>query len=181
VSDTDDPSGGGGPTGPANRRKPRAGNGHQAATRRAFLALGSNLGDRRHHLAAAVAGIPDVVAVSPVYETDPVGGPSGQGAFLNCVVELRTTRTPRELLILAQAAEAAARRVRLERWGPRTLDVDVLLVGDETVDEPDLTVPHPRMWSRGFVLVPLGDLAPELVRGRLTPELAAGVRPAGTL
>jgi 2-amino-4-hydroxy-6-hydroxymethyldihydropteridine diphosphokinase len=148
---------------------------------RAFLALGSNLGDRRAHLAAAVARIPDIVAVSQLYETDPVGGPPGQGAYLNCVVELRTTRTPRELLAQAQAAEAAARRVRVERWGPRTLDVDVLLVGEEKVDEPDLVVPHPRMWERGFVLVPLADLAPELVIGHLTSDLARGVRPAGNL
>lgn len=148
---------------------------------RAFLALGSNLGDRRAYLAAAVARLPDVVAVSPLYETDPVGGPPGQGAYLNCVVELRTERTPRELLGEAQAAEAAAERVRLERWGPRTLDVDVLLVGDQVVDDPDLVVPHPRMWTRGFVLVPLGDLAPELVIGHLTSDLARGVRPAGNL
>jgi 2-amino-4-hydroxy-6-hydroxymethyldihydropteridine diphosphokinase len=121
------------------------------------------------------------VAVSGVYETDPVGGPPGQGAYLNCVVELRTTRTPRELLALAQSAEAAAQRVREERWGPRTLDVDVLLVGEEVVDEADLVVPHPRMWERGFVLVPLADLAPELVIGRLTSEAARGVRPAGQL
>jgi 2-amino-4-hydroxy-6-hydroxymethyldihydropteridine diphosphokinase len=147
----------------------------------AFLALGSNLGDRRAHLAGAVARIPDIVAVSHLYETDPVGGPPGQGAYLNCVVELRTTRTPRELLAEAQAAEAAARRVRVERWGPRTLDVDVLLVGEEKVDEPDLVVPHPRMWERGFVLVPLADLAPELVIGHLTSDLARGVRPAGNL
>jgi 2-amino-4-hydroxy-6-hydroxymethyldihydropteridine diphosphokinase len=148
---------------------------------RAFLALGSNLGDRRAHLASAVARIPDIVAVSQLYETDPVGGPPGQGAYLNCVVELRTTRTPRELLAEAQAAESAARRVRMERWGPRTLDVDVLLVGDEKVDEPDLVIPHPRMWERGFVLVPLADLAPELVIGHLTSDLARGVRPAGSL
>jgi 2-amino-4-hydroxy-6-hydroxymethyldihydropteridine diphosphokinase len=148
---------------------------------RAFLALGSNLGDRRAYLSAAVARLPDVVATSPVYETDPVGGPPGQGAYLNCVVELRTTRTARELLAAAQSAEAAARRERLERWGPRTLDVDVLLVGDETIDEPDLVVPHPRMWERGFVLVPLGDLAPELVIDRLTSDMVRGVRPAGPL
>jgi 2-amino-4-hydroxy-6-hydroxymethyldihydropteridine diphosphokinase len=148
---------------------------------RAFLALGSNLGDRRAHLSSAVARIPDIVAVSQLYETDPVGGPPGQGAYLNCVVELRTTRTPRELLAEAQAAEAAAQRVRVERWGPRTLDVDVLLVGEEKVDEPDLVVPHPRMWERGFVLVPLADLAPELVIGHLTSDLARGVRPAGNL
>lgn len=148
---------------------------------RAFLALGSNLGDRRAYLAGAVARLPDVVAVSHLYETDPVGGPPGQGAFLNCVVELRTTRTPRELLAAAQAAEAAAERVRTERWGPRTLDVDVLLVGDEVVNEADLVVPHPRMWERGFVLVPLADLAPELVVGHLTSDIGRGVRPVGSL
>jgi 2-amino-4-hydroxy-6-hydroxymethyldihydropteridine diphosphokinase len=148
---------------------------------RAFVALGSNLGDRRSHLAEAVKRLPDVVARSHLYETDPVGGPPGQGAYLNCVVELRTSRTPRELLTIAQAAEVAAHRTRNQRWGPRTLDVDILLVGDEKVDEPDLTVPHPRMWERGFVLVPLADLAPELVIGHLTSDLARGVRPAGEL
>ena len=156
------------------RRQPRV-------PARAFLALGSNLGDRRAYLRQAVAHLPDVAAVSQVYETDPVGGPPGQGAFLNCVVEMRTTRTARELLGLAQAAEAAAERVRVERWGPRTLDVDVLLVGDEVVDEPDLTVPHPRMWERGFVLVPLADLAPELVVGHLTTDIGRGVRRVGPL
>lgn len=156
------------------RRQPRA-------PARAFLSLGSNLGDRRAYLRSAVDRFPDVVAVSQLYETDPVGGPPGQGAFLNCVVELRTTRTPRELLTMAQAAESAAERVRVERWGPRTLDVDVLLVGDEVVDEPDLTVPHPRMWERGFVLVPLADLAPELVVGHLTSDIGRGVRPVGPL
>lgn len=146
---------------------------------RAFLGLGSNLGNRRSYLVDAIERLPDVKAVSPFYETDPVGGPPGQGAYLNCVVELFTDRTPRELLAAAQAAEAAAERVRLERWGPRTLDVDILLVGDETVNDPDLVVPHPRMWTRGFVLVPLGDLAPEFVIGHLTSDLARGVRPAG--
>jgi 2-amino-4-hydroxy-6-hydroxymethyldihydropteridine diphosphokinase len=148
---------------------------------RAFLSLGSNLGDRRAYLRAAVERLPDVVAVSPLYETDPVGGAPGQGAYLNGVVELWTSRTPRELLAAAQAAEAAAGRVRVERWGPRTLDVDVLLVGDEKVEEADLVVPHPRMWGRGFVLVPLGDLAPELVLGHLTSDLARGIRAAGNL
>lgn len=148
---------------------------------RAFLALGSNLGDRRAYISGAVERLPDVVAVSHLYETDPVGGPPGQGAFLNCVVELRTTRAPRELLAAAQAAEAAAERVRAERWGPRTLDVDVLLVGDEVVRDPDLTIPHPRMWERGFVLVPLADLAPELVVGHLSTDIGRGVRPAGSL
>jgi 2-amino-4-hydroxy-6-hydroxymethyldihydropteridine diphosphokinase len=146
---------------------------------RAFLGLGSNLGDRRQYLRDGVAALPEVVAVSAVYETDPVGGPEGQDAYLNLVVELETDRSPRELLHAAQAAEAAALRVRRERWGPRTLDVDVLLVGDLVVDEPDLVVPHPRLWQRAFVLVPLADLAPTLVGDRI--GLAAGVRPAGTL
>lgn len=149
--------------------------------RRAFLALGSNLGDRLALLQAAVSSLPDVVAVSPVYETEPVGGPGGQGRYLNAVVELDTALRPYELLSAARAAEAAAGRVRVERWGPRTLDVDVLLVGDEVVDEPDLTVPHPRMWERGFVLVPLADLAPELVVGHLSTDIGRGVRPAGSL
>ena len=129
---------------------------------RAFVALGSNLGDRLAHLLGAVDALPGVVAMSPVYETDPVGGPE-QGAFLNCVVELETDLTPRDLLAACQAVEAAAGRERAERWGPRTLDADVLLVADLVVDEAELTVPHPRMWERRFVLQPLADLAPELV------------------
>ena len=133
---------------------------------RAFLALGSNLGDREAHLRAAVAGIPDVVGVSGVYETGAVDGEDDDPPYLNAVVELDTERTPRELLEVCRRLEAEARRVRTRRWGPRTLDVDVLLVGDETVDEPDLQVPHPRMWERSFVLVPLHDLAPDLVRNR---------------
>ena len=129
---------------------------------RAFLGLGSNLGDRQAHLRTAVAGLPDVVAVSPLYETDPVGGPP-QGAYLNAVVELDSDRSPRQLLSLAQELEVRAGRCRDERFGPRTLDIDVLLVGDLTVDEPDLVVPHPRMWQRRFVVAPLGDLAPDVV------------------
>jgi 2-amino-4-hydroxy-6-hydroxymethyldihydropteridine diphosphokinase len=135
---------------------------------RAYLGLGSNLGDRRAHLQAAVAALPDVVAVSPVYETDPVGGPPGQGPYLNLVVALDTDRSPRDLLDLAHSLEDAAGRVRKDRDGPRTLDVDVLLVGDLCIDEPDLVVPHPRMWQRRFVLAPLADLADGNVR-RLGP------------
>ena len=152
-----------------------------AVPRRAFLGLGSNLGDRWEHLRSGVACLPDVAAVSPVYETDPVGGPAGQGPYLNAVVELRTALSPRQLLAAARHAEGAAARVRLQHWGPRTLDVDVLLVGDEVVFEPPgLVVPHPRLWERPFVLVPLYDLAPRLVEGRLGgPPATAGVRPAG--
>jgi 2-amino-4-hydroxy-6-hydroxymethyldihydropteridine diphosphokinase len=131
---------------------------------RAFVALGSNLGDREQHLRDAIAAIPDLVRVSPIYETVPEGD-SDQGAYLNAVAELDTDLTPRQLLELCRQLETAANRVRdpNRRFGPRTLDVDVLLVGDEVVDEPDLQVPHPRMWERGFVLIPLADLAPDLV------------------
>jgi 2-amino-4-hydroxy-6-hydroxymethyldihydropteridine diphosphokinase len=136
--------------------------------RRAFIGLGSNLGDRQAALRQAVAQLKeggDVTAVSPLYETEPVGGPEDQGAFLNVVVELATSDSPRQLLIRCQALEEAAHRVRTVRFGPRTLDADVLLVGDLVVDDPDLVVPHPRMWERRFVLAPLADLAPDLVPG----------------
>ncbi|HEX7277045.1 MAG TPA: 2-amino-4-hydroxy-6-hydroxymethyldihydropteridine diphosphokinase [Acidimicrobiales bacterium] len=140
--------------------------------RRALIGLGSNLGDRRGILRMAVASLPDVVAVSPVYETEPVGGPEGQPPYLNLVVELSTRRSARELLQIGQQLEAAAGRVRAERFGPRVLDVDILLVDDEIVDQPDLTVPHPRMHERRFVLAPLADLASGEVRpvGRLEDD-----------
>jgi 2-amino-4-hydroxy-6-hydroxymethyldihydropteridine diphosphokinase len=137
--------------------------------RRAFIGLGSNLGDRMATLRHGVAQLEaagDVVAVSPLYETEPVGGPADQDRFLNIVVELATTDSPQQLLVRCQALEEAAHRVRTVRFGPRTLDADVLLVGDLVVDDDDLIVPHPRMWERRFVLQPLSDLAPELV----TPE-----------
>jgi 2-amino-4-hydroxy-6-hydroxymethyldihydropteridine diphosphokinase len=137
-----------------------------ADRRRAFLGLGSNLGDRRAALRQAVASLGsdgDLERCSPLYETDPVGGPEDQGPYLNMVVELATTDDPRQLLARCRALEEAAHRVRTVRFGPRTLDADVLLVGDLTVDEPDLIVPHPRMWERRFVLQPLSDLAPDLV------------------
>lgn len=135
---------------------------------RAYLGLGSNLGDRRAHLRSAIAALPDVVEVSPVYETEPVGGPPGQSPYLNVVVALDTELTPRALLELGRRLEESAGRVRTVKDGPRTLDVDVLLVGDLRVDEPDLVVPHPRMWQRRFVLAPLADLAGGEVR-RLGP------------
>jgi 2-amino-4-hydroxy-6-hydroxymethyldihydropteridine diphosphokinase len=133
---------------------------------RAFLGLGSNVGDRRRFPREAVQTLDDtgigLQAVSPVYETEPVGGPE-QGRYLNLVVELDTELTARELLGVCRRIEAAAGRVRAEHWGPRTLDVDVLWVEGVEVDEPDLTVPHPRMWDRRFVLAPLRDLAPDLI------------------
>jgi 2-amino-4-hydroxy-6-hydroxymethyldihydropteridine diphosphokinase len=146
---------------------------------RAYLGIGANLGDRVAHLQGAVDGLaatPDVevVAVSPVYETAPVGGPV-QPDYLNAVVAVDTTLGPRALLELANRLEAEADRVREVHWGPRTLDIDVLLVGDVAVNEPDLVVPHPRMLERAFVLVPLADLDPEWA-ARIPPE-HADVRP----
>jgi 2-amino-4-hydroxy-6-hydroxymethyldihydropteridine diphosphokinase len=121
------------------------------------------MGDRLGYLRSAVTELPDLVAVSPVYETAPVGGPAGQDNYLNIVVELETRLSARELLRICNRLEDEAGRVRTVRFGPRTLDVDVLLVGHELIDEPDLQVPHPRMWERRFVVAPLADLAPELV------------------
>jgi 2-amino-4-hydroxy-6-hydroxymethyldihydropteridine diphosphokinase len=146
----------------------------------AYLGLGSNLGDRLAHLQAAVDGLAAtagvrVVALSRVYETAPVGGPA-QGDYLNAVVAVDTALDARALLGVAQTLEHHEGRVRGVRWGPRTLDVDVLLAGEERVAEPDLVVPHPRLAERAFVLVPLADVAPEWVS--LVSD-RAGVRPAG--
>lgn len=148
---------------------------------RAFLGLGSNMGDRLAMLRWALQELPDVVAVSGVYETEPLGGPDGQGPYLNAVVELDTDLSPRELLEVALALEAAAGRVRNVRWGPRPLDVDVLLVGDQVVEEEDLVVPHPRMLGRRFVLAPLAELAPELVAPEVLEKSDGEVKAIGRL
>jgi 2-amino-4-hydroxy-6-hydroxymethyldihydropteridine diphosphokinase len=148
---------------------------------RAFLGLGSNLGDRERYLREAVDSLPGVVQVSPLYETDPVGGPGGQGAYLNIVVEIATDLTPRELLGVCHRLESAAQRVRTERWGPRTLDVDILLYDDVRSDEPDLVIPHPRMWQRRFVVAPLRDIAPELVPEDWEHHVEGSVRSVGNL
>lgn len=124
-----------------------------------------------------------VVGVSPVVESDPVGGPD-QPDFLNAVVVVETTLSARELLAFAHQCERAAERERAERWGPRTLDVDVLAYGDLTCDDPELTLPHPRATERAFVLVPWAAVDPEfVVDGRSVADWAAavggtGVRPA---
>jgi 2-amino-4-hydroxy-6-hydroxymethyldihydropteridine diphosphokinase len=132
-------------------------------------------------LRRAVEALPDVVAVSPVYETEPVGGPAGQPPYLNLVVELHTERSPRQLLELAHTLEERAGRVRAERFGPRTLDVDVLLVEGVVVDEPDLVVPHPRLAERRFVVEPLADIAPDVVSDEWRAGAVGVVRPVGKL
>jgi 2-amino-4-hydroxy-6-hydroxymethyldihydropteridine diphosphokinase len=135
-----------------------------APTRQAFLGIGANLGDRWTVIRGALSGLertPGVVAmeVSPVYETVPVGV-LDQPKFLNLVIGIETTLMPEELLAVLHAFEAAAGRSREHevRWGPRPLDLDLLLYQGETRTGPDLLLPHPRMWERGFVLVPLREL-----------------------
>jgi 2-amino-4-hydroxy-6-hydroxymethyldihydropteridine diphosphokinase len=157
----------------------------------AYVALGSNLGDRQAMLEQALAALrrdpgTAVLRVSPVYETRPVGGPPGQGPYLNAVAEVRTTLEPHDLLAVLLRIEAGLGRVRLERDAPRTIDLDLLLHGDHILDEPDLVVPHPRMHQRLFVLRPLADLVPGLlhpVQQRTIAELLAeleGLKPHET-
>ncbi|HJP15979.1 MAG TPA: 2-amino-4-hydroxy-6-hydroxymethyldihydropteridine diphosphokinase [Acidimicrobiales bacterium] len=130
--------------------------------RTVYLGLGSNLGNRWDYLKRAVSNLSDVKEVSPVYETAPVGGPD-QDLYLNCVVQLSTDLTGHCLLEECQNQERSANRIRQERWGPRTLDIDLLWIDGETIKDQDLIVPHPRMTERGFVLIPLKDLDPVLV------------------
>lgn len=138
----------------------------------AFVALGSNLGDRDARLAAALAGLRatrgvSAVACSSVYETAPVG-PPGQGPYLNAVARLETALEPHALLARLLALEREAGRVRSGvRDEARTLDLDLLLHGERCLDDPALTLPHPRLHERLFVLVPLAELAPGLVHPRL--------------
>jgi len=154
----------------------------------AYVGLGSNLGDRSAHLLlglSALSRLPDthLLRLSPVYETEPVGPP--QPPYLNLVAELETELAPRALLGEMLAIERALGRERRERWGPRTLDLDLLLYGDLVLEEEGLTVPHPRLHQRAFVLVPLLDLLPEgrhPLLGQSFRELLAsldtsGVRP----
>ncbi len=133
------------------------------ATERIFIALGSNLGDRAAHITAALdelgaGGRVRVVRCSRLHETEPVGGPPGQPKYLNAVAELRTGLEPAALLERMQRIETAHGRARRERWGPRTLDLDLLLFGFRAISTRTLTVPHPRMWQRPFVLKPLAEI-----------------------
>lgn len=140
---------------------------------RTFVSVGSNLGDRRTYLRDAVDSLPDVVGVSSVFETDPVGGPGNQGPYLNIVVELDTELSPGALLSVCHRIESAAHRVRDERWGARTLDLDIIWIDGVTMDESRLTIPHPRWKERKFVLAPLRELAPDLVTAQEV-EMAEG-------
>jgi 2-amino-4-hydroxy-6-hydroxymethyldihydropteridine diphosphokinase len=141
---------------------------------RAYVGVGANLGDRQATIENAIALLPGVVAVSELRETEPVGRVE-QPPFLNGDVALETSLSPRELLDTLLAVERALGRERRERWGPRTIDLDLLLYGDVVVAEPGLAVPHPRLHERRFALEPLADLDPELAipgRGRVSDLLA---------
>ncbi len=144
-----------------------------------YLGLGSNIGDRRANLDEVVqrlAQIPtlEIVRTSSIYETAPVG-PQDQSDFFNQVVQAEVSCSGRRLLKLVQGIEQDMGRVRTRRWGERIIDIDILLYGDETVDKPDLQIPHPQMLARQFVLVPLAEIAPDLVLpdGRRAAEAAA--------
>lgn len=134
-------------------------------TASAFIGLGSNLDNRSAYLKKALDALKrepvTLQAVSPLYETTPLGGPP-QGRFLNACASLDTALPPVALLRRLQQIETALGRVRLERWGPRTIDLDLLIYGDVFMRTPVLDLPHPRMQERDFVLHPLLDIAPEL-------------------
>jgi 2-amino-4-hydroxy-6-hydroxymethyldihydropteridine diphosphokinase len=161
------------------------GYGGSSPRKKTVLALGSNLGDRGDILQGgvdAIAGLPEVrlTAVSPVYETVPVGGPP-QPDYLNVVVLAETGLPPRELLDGLHEIEAAFDRVRLVRWGPRTLDIDIITVAGEHSDDPELTLPHPRAHERSFVLAPWHDLdaGAELPGYGPVADLLAGLDASG--
>lgn len=146
---------------------------HPAA--RAIVGLGSNLGDRAAHLRAALAALGPIVAQSQLFETDPVGGPAGQGRYLNMVAVAKTRLDPFAFHRLCLRTEAEAGRERLVPSGPRTLDIDLLFYDDVRIDSPTLTVPHPRYAARRFVLAPLSEVAPE----RCPPGWQDALPPAG--
>jgi len=149
-----------------------------------YLGLGSNLGDRQQNLIAAIGGLAPQVrveAVSSLYETNPVGLRDQQD-FYNAVCRASTSLESRELLGLVKQVERDVGRTEGRRWGPRVIDIDILLYGDVTVDEPDLHIPHREMADRAFVLVPLAELAPDVTHpaeGRTIGELLASVDASG--
>lgn len=153
----------------------------ESNTNRAFLAFGGNLGQPLAQFRQArtlLARHPqiDVVAGAPLYRTPAVGGPADQPDYLNSVVEINTGLTATELLRFCQSIENEAGRTRDVHWGPRTLDIDLLFHGDKIIDSPELTLPHPRLHERHFVLLPLNDLAPEFVHPRLDLSVAQLLR-----
>ncbi len=151
-------------------------------SRRAFISLGSNLGNRAQMLELGVTTVAssDTYRISQVYETEPVGGVE-QDSFYNVVLEMVTEASALELLTRCQLAERLAQRVREVRWGPRTLDADVLVIEGETSEDERVLLPHPRMFERSFVLEPLSELAPDIATPALRARAAGEVKVLGTL
>ena len=152
------------------------------ARHRAIVALGSNLGDRAAYLRFGLERLSNVVSQSQVFETDPVGGPDNQGPYLNMVAVVDTDLDPFAMLRRLLQIESEAHRVRVERWGPRTLDLDLLFYDDYTIESEELTVPHPRFAERRFVLEPLREVAVESCPSHWRDRLPAyGVYPRGPI
>lgn len=149
---------------------------------RAYFSLGSNLGERAAYLSLGVAmvALDEPHRVSRVYRSEPVGGVV-QEDFWNLILEVTTSAGARELLERARAAEVAANRTREVRWGPRTLDVDIIWIDGVTSDDEDLTVPHPRAFERRFVLLPWRELRPDLVRAADVERAGGALSVLGTL
>lgn len=146
-----------------------------------LIALGSNLGERSAHMRHALVRLGNLPStkmedVSALYETAPVGGPDNQGPYLNAAALIRTALSPAQLLEAVQGVEAERQRERIIRWGPRTLDLDILTYGEFVSDDPDLTLPHPRMHERRFVMMPVCDIAPDLPHPRLGRSMLALLR-----
>lgn len=160
---------------------------HGEPERLAWVALGSNEGDRLGNMKTALSGLEEigkVVARSSIYATEPVGGPPGQDEYLNAVVVLETTLTPHAMLKALLDLEHRLGRVRDVRWGPRTMDLDLLAHGESNLDDPVATVPHPRLHHRPFVLVPLAEVSPgwaHPVTGKSVEELLAPLDASGVL
>ena len=141
-----------------------------------YLGVGSNLGDRLAHFRAARTLLIDCekfreMTWSGIFETRPMGGPQGQGNYLNAVVRARTELGPRDVLAHCQSIERELGRSQGERWGPRVIDLDLLLYGERVIERPGLIVPHPRLHQRRFVLEPLAELAPSLIHPRLSLDV----------
>ncbi|MDM8006710.1 MAG: 2-amino-4-hydroxy-6-hydroxymethyldihydropteridine diphosphokinase [Phycisphaerae bacterium] len=134
----------------------------------AYIGIGANLGDRRAHIRHACDLLRQTdgilsLKLSSLHETEPVGGPPGQGAYLNAAARIETLLDARMLLQTLLDVEARLGRQRSEKWGPRVIDLDLLLFDDEVIDTPGLTVPHPRMHERRFVLEPLAEIAADAI------------------
>jgi len=142
-----------------------------------YLGIGSNLGNREENIRKVLSMLDEtdgiaVKKVSSCYETEPVGPVTEQRDFYNIVAEVETTLSPRDMLLLAHSTERRLGRVRGERWGPRTIDIDILLWADRVIDEDGMKIPHPEMTRRAFVLVPLAEIAPDAIHPTARKSIA---------